>query len=62
MMHALLEGVFPLHLKLLLENTPRPVTLANVNRNLKEYPFAYSQDRPKTLLSTDLTGSQSGSK
>ena len=60
MMHILLEGAFPLHLKLLLENAPRPVTLTNVNRKLKEFPFAYFQDRPKVLTSTDITGSQTG--
>ena len=60
MMYVLLEGAFPLHLKLLLENAPRPVTISNVNRKLKEFLFAYFQDRPKALTSTDLTGSQTG--
>lgn len=60
MMHILLEGAFPLHLKLLMENAPRPVTLGNINRKLKEFPFAYFQERPKALTSTDLTGSQTG--
>ena len=60
MMHILLEGAFPIHLKLLLENVHGPVTLVNVNRKLKEFPFAYFQDRPKPLKSTDLTGSQTG--
>ena len=60
MMHILLEGAFPLHLKLLLENAPRPVTLTNVNRKLKEFAFAYFQDRPEVLTSTDITRSQTG--
>ena len=60
MMHVLLEVAFPLHLKLLLENAPRPVTISNVDRKLKEFPFAYFQNRPKALISPDLTGSQTG--
>ena len=57
-MHILFEGVFIYHTSLLLENVP--LSLSAINEGITSFPYAYFQDKPNRLSSTDVKGSQAG--
>lgn len=62
-MHVLLEGIFPLHLELLLNyiiNESSLMSLDQVNSRILEFPYAYFNVKPLPIKNTNFQGSQSG--
>ena len=63
LMHALLEGIFPLHLQQLLQyilQVSCSMTLQQVNSRIAALPYAYFNEKPGPLNKLDLQGTQTG--
>lgn len=63
LMHVLFEGVFHIHVRVLLEylvNDLSYVTLADINSRIMSHPYAYFEEKPAPLSSLDPYGNQSG--
>lgn len=63
LMHVILEGIFPLHIEQLLQyvvNDLAVLSLSQINNRIKDFPYAYFNERPSPLTSFTVQGSQSG--
>lgn len=63
LMHVLLEGIFPLHMKQLLcyvVHESKFLTLLQINSRILAYQYAYFEDKPSPLTGFNVQGSQSG--
>ncbi len=64
LMHILLEGVFPMHIGLLLTHLIHTLslTIVEINARISSFPYAYFEEKPCTLtnVTLDVGGRQTG--
>ena len=64
LMHLLFEGVFPLHMGLLLDHVHSlgVISLEQLNGRVSSHPYGYFEEKPVTISTFELTGTQTGIK
>ena len=63
LMHVILEGIFPLHMKQLLTYIVQDLALLSLNQinsRIVAFPYAYFEEKPSPLTSVRVQGAQSG--